>query len=161
MRLAGIRFPGKSVTDLTARSVRRCCQRIGDLEQCAVPIECLRKIALTLQFRRYGNAICEGRSLAQAFPVEKPEHLVLDDRPADRGTVLVESEYWARRTAAIGEELFAFSLSLRKNSYRLPWRSFVPLFVVTLTYIPPPWPYSASSAFVCTVNSSTSSTLGM
>jgi hypothetical protein len=59
------------------------------------------------------------------------------------------------------KKAFALSLSLRRKSYRLPWKSFVPPLVTTLTNIPPPWPYSASSALVWTVNSATSSTLGM
>src|SRR5579872_2722235 len=62
--------------------------------------------------------------------------------------------YWLKWNAGRGlpflfaKKEFAFSLSLRKKSHKLPCSSFVPPLLVTLTYIPPPWPYSASRALV-------------
>jgi len=48
---------------------------------------------------------------------------------------------------------FVFSTRLRKNSYRVPWKLFVPAFVITFTTPPPVRPTDASYMLVETFTS--------
>ena len=63
-------------------------------------------------------------------------------------------------TTSLRKKLRESRLSLRRNSHRLPWISFVPDLVTTLTIPPAPCPNSAWSLCVWTLNSWMASMIG-
>src|SRR4051795_13164559 len=65
------------------------------------------------------------------------------------------------RPARLAKKSFAFKIPLRWNSKRPPCQVFEPDLVTRLMTPPPKRPYSAESAFVCTLNSCTEPTIGV
>src|SRR5207247_4257561 len=83
---------GEQIANLSATAVGTRGERISDLKQLAGAVEGLGEIALALRICGDGVGVGEGRALAQALPIEKPENLILDDGAAGGQPVLIEAK---------------------------------------------------------------------
>src|SRR5213080_1898254 len=71
------------------------------------------------------------------------------------------AQFFAASVWKLFDQLFAFNLSLRKNSHASPWKLLVPDLIVALTIPPSKFPNSAEALLVIRLNSSMASGAGV